>query len=72
MNKRTVTLRRRFVKSSVIVLVGVNRCGQLPAVLVDPVDCEGRVMHGVWLGSSVDDGPDGTTYYRVKRVARRR
>jgi hypothetical protein len=71
MNKVIVTLRRRFAKSPVIVLVSVNRCGQLPAVLEDPVDREGRVMHGLWLGDSVDDGPDGKTYCRVKRVARR-
>ena len=72
MNKAVVTLRRRFVKSSVIVLVGVNRYGQLPAVLEDPVDCTGRIRHGLWLGDSIDDGCDGTTYCRVKRVARSR
>ena len=72
MNKVIVTLRRRFVKLPVFVLVGVNRRGQLPAVLIDPVDCTGRVIHGLWLGGSVDDGCDGTTYCKVKRVRWRR
>ena len=72
MNKVIVTLRRRFVKLPGFVLVSVNRRGQLPAVLVDPVDCTGRVMHGLWLGDSDDDGPDGTTYCRVKWVRWRR
>lgn len=67
-----VILRRRFARWPGFVLVGVNRRGQLPAVLEDPVDCTGRVIHGLWLGDSVDDGCDGTTYCKVKRVARRR
>ena len=71
-NKVIVTLRRRFAWWPVFVLVGVNRHGQLPSVLVDPVDCTGRVIHGLWLGDSVDDGCDGTTYRKVKRVAWRR
>lgn len=61
MNKVIVTLRRRFARWPGFVLVGVNQRGQLPAVLVDPVDCAGRIIHGVWLGDSVDDGCDGTT-----------
>ncbi len=68
MSKIIVTLRRRFVRWPVFVLVGVNRRGQLPAVLVDPVDCTGRVIRGLWLCDSVDDGDDGTTYRRVKWV----
>lgn len=72
MNKVIVTLRRRLGKSSVNVLVSVNRYGQLPAVLEDPVDCTGRVIHGLWLGDGVDGGPDGTTYCKVKRVRWRR
>ena len=51
-----VTLRRRFARSPAIVLVGVNRRGQLPAVLVYPVDCTERVFNGLWLGDSVDGG----------------
>jgi len=72
MNKVIVTLRRRFARWPGFVLVGVNQRGQLPAVLVDPVDCTGRIIHGVWLGDSVDDGCDGTTYGRVKWVRWRR
>ena len=72
MNKVIVTLRRRFARWPGFVLVSVNRRGQLPAVLIDPVDRTGRVLHGLWLGDSVDDGGDGTTYCKVKRVARRR
>ena len=71
-NKVIVMLRRRFARWPGFVLVGVNRRGQLPAVLVDPVDRTGRVIHGVWLGDSVGDGCDGTTYCKVKRVVRGR
>ena len=38
-NKVIVTLRPRFARWPAIVLVGVNRRGQLPAVLINPVDC---------------------------------
>ena len=72
MKKVVVTLRRRFRRQPVIVLLSLNQCGQIPAVLVDPMDCTGQVIHGLWLGDSVDNAPDGTTYCRVKRAVRRR
>ena len=40
------------------VILEPNRCGQLPTVLVDPIDVNGQVAFGMWLG----DGCDGTTY----------
>ena len=52
--------------SPAIVLVSVNQHGQLPAVLVDPIDRSGRIAQGTWLGGNLGDGTDGTTYAKVR------
>lgn len=31
------------------VLLSLNRYGQLPAVLIDPIDIHGRVVPGTWV-----------------------
>lgn len=49
-----------------VVLVGANRHGQLPAVLVDPVDRDGRVAQGTWLGDDLGDRIDGTSYLKLR------
>jgi hypothetical protein len=46
----------------VTVLAPVNRHGQLPAVLVDPMTIAGPVVEGVWLGDSRDRDADGTNF----------
>lgn len=51
---------------SAVVLVNANRHGQLPAVLVDPVDSQGRVRAGTWLGDDLGDRTDGTSYTRLR------
>lgn len=50
-----------------VVLVGANQHGQLPALLVDPVDRDGRVAPGMWLGDDLGDRRDGTSYLQVHR-----
>jgi len=50
-----------------VVLVSANQHGQLPAVLVDPVDRNGRVAPGMWLGDDLGDRVDGTSYVRLSR-----
>jgi hypothetical protein len=60
-----VTLRLPDDKE-VSVRVPTNRHGQLPAVLVDPRGCDGRVIEGTWLGDSRDQRMDGITYVAVQ------
>lgn len=47
------------------VLVSVNGHGQLPAVLVDPTDQNGRIAQGTWLADNLGGRTDGTTYAKV-------
>jgi len=49
-----------------IVLVSANQHGQLPAVLVDPLDQNGCIVHGTWLGDNLGDRTGGTTYAKVR------
>ena len=48
-----------------VVVVSSNQHGQLPAVLVDPVDHNGRVVSGRWLGDALGDRADGTSYLQL-------
>jgi hypothetical protein len=52
-------------QAPIYVLVRVNQHGQLPAVLVDPIDTSGRTAQGIWLGENIGEGIDDTTYARV-------
>ncbi|MGO4690027.1 hypothetical protein [Glaciibacter sp. 2TAF33] len=52
--------------STTTVLVPQNQHGQLPAVLVNPIDSRGRVVPGVWLGENTDRAADGAVYRWVK------
>ena len=64
----TVTLHHTDrADPTAIVLVSANQHGQLPAVLVDPVDRNGRVAPGMWLGDDLGDWADGNSYVRLKR-----
>lgn len=54
-------------ESPAVVLVNSNRHGQLPAVLVNPVDRTGQVVPGAWLGDALGDGTDGTSYFQLRR-----
>jgi hypothetical protein len=53
-------------KPPAVIPVHVNRHGQLPAVLVDPVDSDGLVVQGMWLGDDLGDRTDGTSYIRLR------
>lgn len=53
-------------KPPAVILLNANRHGQLPAVLVDPVDGDGRVVQGMWLGDDLGDRTDGTSYVRLR------
>ncbi|GEM_PF-4242849 len=53
-------------KPPAVILVNMNRHGQLPAVLVDPLDRDGRVVQGMWLGDDLGDRTDGTSYIRLR------
>lgn len=67
-NSRIVTVSLRHDSSampSAIIRVHVNQFGHVPAVLVDPIDRKGRVVHGTWLGADLDDRADGTSYIKV-------
>ena len=60
----TVTLHAvGSLEPTFTVILEPNRHGQLPTVLVDPVDVTGRVLFGMWLG----DGYDGTKYELTSR-----
>jgi hypothetical protein len=62
--KTTVTLHSlNPLEPTSTVILGPNRYGQLPTVLVDPIDVTGQVACGMWLG----DGCDGTTYELTRR-----
>ena len=50
-----------------VVLVNSNWYGQLPAVLVDPIDRNGRVVSGMWLGDALGERTDGTSYVQLRR-----
>lgn len=67
-NSRIVTVSLRHIgsaRSPTIIRVRVNQFGHVPAVLVDPIDRKGRVIHGIWLGADLDDRADGTSYIKV-------
>ena len=49
----TATLHFTSRRETVTVLLPRNRNGQLPVVLVDPVDENGAVAHGLWLSHDV-------------------
>jgi hypothetical protein len=50
-----------------VVLVYSNQHGELPAVLVDPVDRDGRIARGMWLSDSLGDRTDSTSYLKLGR-----
>ena len=60
-NDSAVTVSLYSADSSEIntVRVCLNRNGQLPVVLVDPLDTSGRVVSGLWLSREVD----GTAFF---------
>ncbi|SEN92122.1 hypothetical protein SAMN05216281_11935 [Cryobacterium luteum] len=60
-NDSAVIVSLYSADSSVIntVRVCLNRNGQLPVVLVDPLDTSGRVVSGLWLSREVD----GTAFF---------
>jgi hypothetical protein len=64
--RRVVTLRGPGSEGTATVVVPQNQHGQLPSVLIDPVDSGGRVVPGVWLGDSKDRASDGTVYEWLK------
>jgi hypothetical protein len=67
-HSRTVIVELYRTRNSwrhVSALVPVNRHGQLPAVLVDPITIAGPVVMGVWLGDSRDHDNDGTNYVLI-------
>ncbi|WP_233550749.1 hypothetical protein [Cryobacterium melibiosiphilum] len=55
-------LRQSVMKRSQRILLGLNRHGQLPAVLINPKSTAGRIVPGIWLGQPNDFAADGTRY----------
>ncbi|TFC49695.1 hypothetical protein E3T26_06570 [Cryobacterium sp. TMT1-21] len=64
MSTITVTLNHPVTSGRSTVILKVNRHEQLPAVLVDPLDHEGKVIAGMWLA----DGHGGTVYELTEQV----
>ena len=63
----TLTLHHADVSQPpAVVVVSSNQHGQLPAVLVDPIDRNGRVVSGMWLGDALGDRADGTSYLQLR------
>ena len=68
-NARVVTvvlLHPEASRAPSIVRVRVNQFGHVPAVLIDPIDRKGLMVHGIWLGADLDDSASGTSYIRIR------
>lgn len=68
-NARVVTvvlLHQEASRAPSILLVRVNQFGHVPAVLIDPIDRKGILVHGIWLGADLDDSASGTSYIRIR------
>jgi hypothetical protein len=63
--RQTVRLHALDGSTIGMMAVRVNQHGELPALIVDPKDSEGRVMAGLWLGQMVGRVFDGTTYHQI-------
>ncbi len=63
--RHTVTLHAFDGTRIGMMAVRVNQRGELPALIVDPTDSEGRVMPGLWLGQIVGRVLDGGTYHQI-------
>jgi hypothetical protein len=48
------------------LVLTANAYGQLPSVLIDPVDRQGETLFGTWLGLSGDRMLDVTHYRRIR------
>lgn len=63
--RHTVTLHALDGTRLGMMAVRVNRHGEVPALIVDPRDSEGRVMPGLWLCEMFGRVMDGTTYRQI-------
>lgn len=66
--RHTVTLHASDGTSHGMMAVRRNQHGDLPALIVDPRDSEGRVMHGLWLADMFGRVMDGTTYRQIRQA----
>lgn len=63
--RHTITLHSSDGSRIGMMAVRVNQHGELPALIVDPKDSQGRVMPGLWLAQMFGRVLDGASYHQI-------